>query len=202
MKKEIDPFAVALMLFPIENLGGLEEAIKELWDKLPETDGGVEVEEAAFIAAVDKLYYDHAKPLIEDMLGGNLPPVSEDDLAQPEPETPEKFPGWRIFTESNCDAPDMNYGPGGNNQQPQSRCLFREIAHCSDMPDNFRIVWENAQGSQEYLDVRGNCSISMMQESGGYRKYRHVDDHYPHPVGYAPRGFNAVKAYVLIKNTD
>lgn len=83
MKKNIDTFAVALMLFPIEVLGGLEEALRELFQKLPERDDGPELDEDDFVAAGVKLYFDHAKPLIEQMVDGELPEVTEDDLPKP-----------------------------------------------------------------------------------------------------------------------
>ena len=208
MKKQIDEFAVALMLFPIEWMGGLEEALKELFQKIPEKEGGTEVDEDEFVAAGVKLYMDHAKPLIEDMLDGNLPEVTEDDLPKPTttppptttPEPTEEFPGYKVFAESRCDAPDMVYGPGGNNQKPQKRCLFRDYSNCSQMPSSFRVVWIDAAGRQESLDVPSNCSIAMGQESAGYRKWRPIDDHYPHPVAYAPRGFSAIRCVILVRN--
>ena len=208
MKKQIDEFAVALMLFPIEWMGGLEEALKELFQKIPEKEGGTEVDEDEFVAAGVKLYMDHAKPLIEDMLDGNLPEVTEDDLPKPTTTPPptttpaptEEFPGYKVFAESRCDAPDMVYGPGGNNQKPQKRCLFRDYSNCSQMPSSFRVVWIDAAGRQETLDVPSNCSIAMGQESAGYRKWRPIDDHYPHPVAYAPRGFSAVRCVILVRN--
>ena len=208
MKKQIDEFAVALMLFPIEWMGGLEEALKELFQKIPEKEGGTEVDEDEFVAAGVKLYMDHAKPLIEDMLDGNLPEVTEDDLPKPTTTPPptttpvpeEEFPGYKVFAESSCDAPDMVYGPGSNNQKPQKRCLFRDYSNCSQVPSSFRVVWIDAAGRQESLDVPSNCSIAMGQESAGYRKWRPIDDHYPHPVAYAPRGFSAVRCVILVRN--
>jgi len=208
MKKKIDTLAVALMLFPIELLGGLEEALRDLFQKMPESEHGPEIDEDAFVVAGVKLYDNHVKPLIEDMLGGKLPVVTEDDLPKPTTTPPptttpgpeEEFPGYKIFAESRCDAPDMVYGPGGNNQKPQKRCLFRDYSNCSQMPSSFRVVWIDAAGRQESLDVPSNCSIAMGQESAGYRKWRPIDDHYPHPVAYAPRGFSAVRCVILVRN--
>jgi len=208
MKKKIDTLAVALMLFPIEVMGGLEEAAGELFDKLPTRDDGPEVDRDDFIATVVKVYFDHAKPQYEVLIGEKLPEVTEDDLPKPTTTPPptttpvpeEEFPGYKVFAESSCDAPDMVYGPGGENQKPQKRCLFRQQSNCIQMPPRFRVVWIDSSGRQESLDVPKNCSIAMGQESAGYRKWRPIDDKYPHPVAYAPRGFSAVRCVILVRN--
>lgn len=87
MKKEIDADKVALMLFPIETLGGLETALGELFDKLPEKVGGVALDRDGFITDGVALYFASVKPFIESKLKGQLPDVSE--IEPEEPEEPE-----------------------------------------------------------------------------------------------------------------
>ena len=211
MKKKIDTLAVALMLFPIEVMGGLEEAAGELFDKLPTRDDGPEVDRDDFIATVVKVYFDHAKPQYEVLIGEKLPEVTEDDLPKPTTTPPptttpvpeEEFPGYKVFAESSCDAPDMVYGPGGENQKPQKRCLFRNFSSSTQLPQQgFTVIWIDAAGRQESLSVSSSQvgGISMGDLNAGYRKYRHIDDHYPHPVAYAPRGFSAVRCVILVRN--
>jgi hypothetical protein len=188
--KEIDAFGVAIRLFPIEVLGGLERALKELFAELPTKEGGIPVEEEDFVAAGVKLYFDHAKPLIESMLDGKLPDVSEDDLPQPEPtEPPNEFPGYKVVLTAACDD-WMSYRDGDHSESVrQKKCLFRSLASYQQLPQGgFTIVWIDAAGKREFLHVSSSQvgNIAMGDINAGYRKYRWIDDIFPHPVAYAP----------------
>jgi hypothetical protein len=109
--------------------------------------------------------------------------------------------GWKVFTTAACDD-TMDYRHGeGLPSVPQDKCLFRDYSSCEQLPSSFRVVWYGANGDQEMLTVPNNCTMSWYigEDENDFRKYRPIDDKYPHPVAYAPRGFDAVKAAILVK---
>jgi hypothetical protein len=194
MKKNVDDFAIALMILGVD-LGGLDEALEELWEKIPTKEGGKEVEKEAFMELGRKLW-SNAKWEIQT-LTGELPPVTEDDLNPPE--EPEEFPGYTVFTTAKCDD-WMSYRDSDHSESvKQRKCLFRDFSNCSQMPDRFTVVWIDAEGNQEFLEVSDKCGIAMGDINAGYRKYRWEDDKHPHPVAYAPRYFDAVECKVLVR---
>lgn len=74
----VNELAVALMFLGLEISGGLDEALEELWLKIPQRDGGPEVKKSDFFALGHKLY-DNAKEEVERLIG-TLPDVDESDL--------------------------------------------------------------------------------------------------------------------------
>ena len=99
---------------------------------------------------------------------------------------------------ANCDSEMTYYGV------PQKVCTFKQYDNCLDVEaESFTLIFIDSYENTRELEVSDRCSIAMGSKEEGYIKWRPEHDKEPFkPVGYAPRGFNAVEAKIVEKKDD
>lgn len=129
------------------------------------------------------------------------PPITEEDI-EPDTDTPGAgnpgpAPGEAIVTQ--CSGTMSYRDCEGCPSVEQIVCMFDQFNTCSDVPvDRFTLQFVDSSGNTREIAVNDKCGIAMGNEEQGFIKWRYEHDKAPFkPVGYAPRGFNAVEARIL-----
>lgn len=91
--KDIDEFAVALMFLGVEIAGGPDNALEDLWNKIPTASGGHRVTKEDFME-FGRQQYRLVKGNVSSFIGG-LPDVEEDDLELEDEPPAEDMHGFK-----------------------------------------------------------------------------------------------------------
>ena len=115
--------------------------------------------------------------------------------------TIEGYQNWEVYKSYPCDNTMTFHDETETVGVEQKKCLFTDINSCEELPNSFMLIWQN-DTKLEQLQVPDKCTMAWVTKDKDYRKYRPEDDKEPHPVGYAPRGFDAKKIHILIKKSE
>lgn len=136
-----------------------------------------------------------AKPEVPDESGG-LPGV-----VVPDPQVsidPPLTGDWKVVNTYECEG-TMSYRECDTcTSVPQKVCLMTNYKTAQDIPyQSFKLIWQEGMVTEELM-VPNKNNVAMTHDD--FRKYRHAHDKSPfNPVGYAPRGMNPERMFMVVK---